>query len=311
MGSWCVDDWDLQAVVRGCGASESYYDVMDGVAWRSVTELQQEEILFGGFSDFAETSVLLDDLEQLYKPFYPEPEAVHDAVSKSEEVIEEAENKLKEGEPLTDASATSQAVHCEEAKQKRRKNQQKREVHHVTTADGVSSDMWAWRKYGQKPIKGSPYPRSYYRCSSSKGCLARKQVERSSSDPGVFVVSYTGEHNHTHPTRRNALAGSTRNKFASPKAKQPAIAKGNRCAPLADSACDSPSLTAAQTPMTPPLVVTHSEQDREQPSGYGSGLSSGSDENNAVPTMFFSDEIFMGFEELNDMVMDFGLAGCS
>jgi hypothetical protein len=22
------------------------------------------------------------------------------------------------------------------------------------------SDSWAWRKYGQKPIKGSPYPRS-------------------------------------------------------------------------------------------------------------------------------------------------------
>lgn len=40
-----------------------------------------------------------------------------------------------------------------------RKNQQKRVVREVP-AEGLSSDVWAWRKYGQKPIKGSPYPRS-------------------------------------------------------------------------------------------------------------------------------------------------------
>ncbi|XP_050220728.1 probable WRKY transcription factor 65 [Mercurialis annua] len=61
------------------------------------------------------------------------------------------------------------------------------------------SDSWAWRKYGQKPIKGSPYPRGYYRCSSSKGCPARKQVERSRVDPSMLVVTYSCEHNHPWP----------------------------------------------------------------------------------------------------------------
>ncbi|KAK9696861.1 hypothetical protein RND81_08G001800 [Saponaria officinalis] len=65
------------------------------------------------------------------------------------------------------------------------------------------SDSWAWRKYGQKPIKGSPYPRGYYRCSSSKGCPARKQVERSRSDPTMLVVTYSYDHNHPWPTSRN------------------------------------------------------------------------------------------------------------
>ncbi|XP_031500975.1 probable WRKY transcription factor 35 [Nymphaea colorata] len=74
----------------------------------------------------------------------------------------------------------------------------------------VPSDLWAWRKYGQKPIKGSPYPRGYYRCSSSKGCSARRQVERSRTDPNMLVITYTSEHNHPWPTQRNALAGSTR-----------------------------------------------------------------------------------------------------
>ncbi|CAI9782086.1 unnamed protein product [Fraxinus pennsylvanica] len=65
------------------------------------------------------------------------------------------------------------------------------------------SDSWAWRKYGQKPIKGSPYPRGYYRCSSSKGCPARKQVERSRQDPNMLVVTYSSEHNHPWPASRN------------------------------------------------------------------------------------------------------------
>ncbi|XP_019056612.1 PREDICTED: probable WRKY transcription factor 69 [Tarenaya hassleriana] len=65
------------------------------------------------------------------------------------------------------------------------------------------SDSWAWRKYGQKPIKGSPYPRGYYRCSSSKGCPARKQVERSRVDPTRLVITYASDHNHPLPSTAN------------------------------------------------------------------------------------------------------------
>ncbi|KAF3324511.1 putative WRKY transcription factor 65 [Carex littledalei] len=65
------------------------------------------------------------------------------------------------------------------------------------------SDSWTWRKYGQKPIKGSPYPRGYYRCSSSKGCPARKQVERSRNDPSMLVITYSFEHNHPWPMPKN------------------------------------------------------------------------------------------------------------
>ncbi|CAD6242858.1 unnamed protein product [Miscanthus lutarioriparius] len=83
-----------------------------------------------------------------------------------------------------------------------------------TTGEVVPSDLWAWRKYGQKPIKGSPYPRGYYRCSSSKGCPARKQVERSRTDPSLLVITYNSEHNHPWPTQRSALAGSTRSHHA-------------------------------------------------------------------------------------------------
>ncbi|KAG2600458.1 probable WRKY transcription factor 65 [Panicum virgatum] len=66
------------------------------------------------------------------------------------------------------------------------------------------TDSWAWRKYGQKPIKGSPFPRAYYRCSSNKGCPARKQVERNRAEPDMVIVTYSFEHNHSNAAPRAA-----------------------------------------------------------------------------------------------------------
>ncbi|KAG7532674.1 WRKY domain [Arabidopsis thaliana x Arabidopsis arenosa] len=106
----------------------------------------------------------------------------------------------------------SKEIEITHSKNRRKKSRAKKVVCVLDPGSRSSeevADQWVWRKYGQKPIKGSPYPRNYYKCTSSKGCSARKQVERSRTDPNMLVITYITEHNHPSPTQRNALAGST------------------------------------------------------------------------------------------------------
>ncbi|CAH9135836.1 unnamed protein product [Cuscuta epithymum] len=71
-----------------------------------------------------------------------------------------------------------------------------------TMTDGdIVSDGYRWRKYGQKFVKGNPYPRSYYRCSNS-GCPAKKHVEKASHDPKMVMTTYEGKHVHDMPPCR-------------------------------------------------------------------------------------------------------------
>ncbi|KAG7598779.1 WRKY domain [Arabidopsis suecica] len=152
---------------------------------------------------------------------------------------------------------------------KRRKSQAKKVVcipapaamNSRSSGEVVPSDLWAWRKYGQKPIKGSPFPRGYYRCSSSKGCSARKQVERSRTDPNMLVITYTSEHNHPWPIQRNALAGSTRSSTSSssnPSLSKPSTANINSSSIGSQNTIYLPSST---TP--PPLSSSAVKDERE------------------------------------------------
>ncbi|CAI9091891.1 OLC1v1026999C1 [Oldenlandia corymbosa var. corymbosa] len=57
-------------------------------------------------------------------------------------------------------------------------------------------DGFTWRKYGQKAILHSRFPRSYFRCTHQKlyKCPAKKQVQRLDTDPNTFEITYRGDH---------------------------------------------------------------------------------------------------------------------
>ncbi|CAH8348450.1 unnamed protein product [Eruca vesicaria subsp. sativa] len=81
-------------------------------------------------------------------------------------------------------------------------------------SNGMSDDGYKWRKYGQKSIKNSPNPRSYYKCTNSI-CNAKKQVERSIDDPNTYIITYEGFHLHfTYPF---FLSNSTHRSNKKPK----------------------------------------------------------------------------------------------
>ncbi|CAI0472470.1 unnamed protein product [Linum tenue] len=76
----------------------------------------------------------------------------------------------------------------------------------VAYGDRPSYDGYNWRKYGQKQVKGSEYPRSYYKCTHPS-CPVKKKVERS-LDGQIAEIVYKGEHNHSKPSlpaRRNSI----------------------------------------------------------------------------------------------------------
>ncbi|XP_028769299.1 WRKY transcription factor 22 [Neltuma alba] len=236
------DDWDLHAVVRGCStvssssssgsssavtATSSASSSVFGLPMFVGTEKVSQVLPLSDLDPLeARPSSSIEELHELCKPFFAKSTKPPSSSSSLVSPLSPSSSSFSYNSPSAPAKPV-QTPHKQQNLQpknkmshpgpvsttprsKRRKNQLKKVCQ--VPAESLSSDIWAWRKYGQKPIKGSPYPRGYYRCSSSKGCLARKQVERNRSDPSMFIVTYTAEHNHPAPTHRNSLAGSTRQK---------------------------------------------------------------------------------------------------
>ncbi|KAL4282191.1 hypothetical protein GQ457_03G030190 [Hibiscus cannabinus] len=108
-----------------------------------------------------------------------------------------AGNSFMSSSAALNCGSSSGRCHCS----KKRKSRVKKVIRVEAMSDRMADippDDYSWRKYGQKPIKGSPHPRGYYRCSSVRGCPARKHVERAPDDRTMLVVTYEADHNHSH-----------------------------------------------------------------------------------------------------------------
>nr|CAB3460610.1 unnamed protein product [Digitaria exilis] len=252
------NDWDLQAVVRSCAGApgeaapappppqekEARREIVNVVGRRAAAAAATPEFVGRPVRPAA---ALIRDLD--YLDLDHELPRAPFSITPSSERGQPLDHEVLFSFPAASTSGQQQLIHPRKQPGRKpgvrtprakrsKKSQLKKVVCEVPVADGgVSTDLWAWRKYGQKPIKGSPYPRGYYKCSSLKACMARKLVERSPANPGMLVVTYIAEHCHAVPTMLNALAGTTRHRPASPS-DEAASAGGRR---EEDSSADASS----------------------------------------------------------------------
>ncbi|XP_076922365.1 putative WRKY transcription factor 26 [Bidens hawaiensis] len=71
----------------------------------------------------------------------------------------------------------------------------------------ITNDGYSWRKYGQKQVKASENPRSYYKCTY-RNCSMRKKVE-TTSDGDIVEIVYKGNHSHPKPQSTKQTASNS------------------------------------------------------------------------------------------------------
>lgn len=135
-----------------------------------------------------------------------------------------------------------------------------------------SDDGYNWRKYGQKQVKGSENPRSYYKCTFPS-CPTKKKVERS-LDGQITEIVYKGSHNHPKPqsTRRSSSS------LVNSNAIQASTQHSNEIQDQSYATHGSGQMDSAATPENSSISVGDDDIDQgSQKSKSGGGAGGGDD----------------------------------
>lgn len=121
----------------------------------------------------------------------------HQVEGSSDPKATNGDNSNCNGRHETDSWWKSSSGGSEKSKMKiRRKLREPRFCFQTRSDVDVLDDGYKWRKYGQKVVKNSLHPRSYYRCTHNN-CRVKKRVERLSEDCRMVITTYEGRHNHS------------------------------------------------------------------------------------------------------------------
>ncbi|KAK1366751.1 WRKY domain-containing protein [Heracleum sosnowskyi] len=116
-----------------------------------------------------------------------------------------------ENEQVSGDQLSSHSCHC---CKRRKKIEITRRVRILKGSSlSILADEYSWKKYNHKLSTGSSSSGGYYKCSSVKGCSARKHVIKDKNDPMVLTVTYKGEHSHRLPKILSQVSCSDLNRI--------------------------------------------------------------------------------------------------
>lgn len=196
----CDFGWNIPSETSGVYACSSGLFDFDRIESDFTDDYFSADLSAGkcreGIAGDAEAPAALEERKVEFSALAAASPSSHPSMSSSSSAADLREKSVASVASSADAAANPTAETAVETKKKVQKRIRQQRFAFVTKSEvDHLEDGYRWRKYGQKAVKNSPFPRSYYRCTNSK-CMVKKRVERSSEDSSLVITTYEGQHCH-------------------------------------------------------------------------------------------------------------------